>query len=207
MTTSKGQGFVLLLAVEEASRAPSLRQRLSLILPRASIVAADTTALAEEKLPRADAVLIDSGPRAQATVETLRVLRARGFDGPILLVTAVPDDAALRGTAHALGVHIVGRERLDGSPSELAEALTTALKKEPEVTAELRQARRIFAAGQSALSLQHSINNPLAALLAEAQLLQLEELTADQRGAVDRMVELCRRVVALVRRLDALSES
>jgi len=207
MTTSDRQRFVLLVAVEEESRASSLRQRLSLILPRASIVAVDTAALAEEKLPRAHAALIDGGPTARTTVETLRVLRARGFEGPIVVVTSVPDDGALRATVDSLGAHIVGREPVDGSPSELAEALTAALESEPEVTTELRQARRIFAAGQSALSLQHAINNPLAALLAEAQLLQLEELTAEQRGAVDRMVELCRRVVALVRRLDALSES
>ena len=122
-------------------------------------------------------------------------------------MTAVPDDAVLRATAESLGARTVARELIDSSPSELAAALTAALESQPDVTAELRHARRIFAAGQSALSLQHAINNPLAALLAEAQLLQLEELTAEQRGSVDRMVELCRRIVALVRRLDALAES
>jgi signal transduction histidine kinase len=71
--------------------------------------------------------------------------------------------------------------------------------------AEVAQARRVFAAGQAALSLQHSINNPLAALLAEAQLLELEELPKEQREAVGRMIELCRRIVALVRQLDALA--
>ena len=207
MITSDKKAFVLLVAVEEESRAPSLRQRLALILPRASIIAVGTAALAEERLPRADAALIDGGPTARTSVETLRVLRARGFDGPIVVITAAPDDAALRETAGFLGARVVARGRVDGSPSELAEALTAALESDPGVTAELRQARRIFAAGQSALSLQHAINNPLAALLAEAQLLQLEELTAEQRGSVDRIVELCRRVVALVRRLDALSES
>ncbi|HKN65108.1 MAG TPA: histidine kinase dimerization/phospho-acceptor domain-containing protein [Gemmatimonadaceae bacterium] len=207
MMTSDRKGYVLLMAVEDENRAPSLQQRLSLILPRASILSVDTTALAEEKLPRADAALIDGGPNARATVETLRVLRARGFDGPIIVVAAAPDDAALREMADSLGAGVVERARVDRSPLALAEALTAALESEPGVTAELRQARRIFAAGQSALSLQHAINNPLAALLAEAQLLQLEELTAEQRGSVDRMVELCRRVVALVRRLDALSES
>jgi signal transduction histidine kinase len=204
---SDRKSFVLLLLAEEENRASSVRQRLSLILPRASIVAADTAAVAEEKLPRADAAWIDGGPTARQTVETLRVLRARGFDGAIVVATAVPDDTALRETADSLGARLVARERADGSPSELADALTAALESDIGVTAELRQARRIFAAGQSALSLQHAINNPLAALLAEAQLLQLEELTAEQRGSVDRMVELCRRVVVLVRRLDALSES
>jgi nitrogen-specific signal transduction histidine kinase len=71
--------------------------------------------------------------------------------------------------------------------------------------AELAQARRIFAAGQAALSLQHSINNPLAALLAEAQLLQLEEMPKEQQQSVERIIELCRRIVMLVRRLDALA--
>jgi len=207
MIPSDQKSFVLLLVVEEEDRAASVRQRLSLILPRTTIVTASLESLAAESLPRADAALIDGGATPRATVETVRVLRARGFDTPIVVVTEVPDDSALRATADSLGARAVARALVDGTPSGLAEALTAALDGESGVTAELRQARRIFAAGQSALSLQHAINNPLAALLAEAQLLQLEELTAEQRGSVDRMVELCRRIVALVRRLDALAES
>ena len=207
MMTSDQKSVVVLLVAEEENRTPSFRQQLSLILPWASIVTADFAALAEEKLPRADLALIDGATTARATVETLRVLRARGFEAPILVVTPVPADAALRATVESSGAHALTRELADGAPSELALALRAALDSESAVTAELRQARRIFAAGQSALSLQHGINNPLAALLAEAQLLQLEELTADQRASVDRMVELCRRIVALVRRLDALAES
>ena len=51
--------------------------------------------------------------------------------------------------------------------------------------------------------LQHAINNPLTALLAEAQMLELDPLTDEQRHSVERMVELARRLVALTRRLDA----
>jgi signal transduction histidine kinase len=204
--TSEHKSFVLLLVVEEQTRAGILRPRLSMILPRTSIVTADVAALGEETLPRADAALIDGGAAAKATVETLRTLRARGFEKPMLVVTPVPDDTALREVLDSLGAGAVARAQVESSPSELAVALTAALDSEAGVTAELRQARRVFAAGQAALTLQHGINNPLAALLAEAQLLQLEELTAEQRGSVDRMVELCRRIVALVRRLDALSE-
>ena len=204
--TSDQKSSVLLLVVEEG-RAGILPPRLSMILPRTSVVTADAAALAEGTLPRADAALIDGGATAKATVETVRTLRARGFEGTMLVVTPVPDDGALRATMESLGAHAVARDLVDRSPSELAVALTTALDREAGLTAELRQARRIFAAGQAALSLQHAINNPLAALLAEAQLLQLEELSAEQRGSVDRMVELCRRIVGLVRRLDALAES
>jgi signal transduction histidine kinase len=50
---------------------------------------------------------------------------------------------------------------------------------------------------------QHSLNNPLAALLAEAQLLAMETtLDPEHRAAVDRMTELVRRLIALVRGLD-----
>jgi hypothetical protein len=48
---------------------------------------------------------------------------------------------------------------------------------------------------------QHALNNALAALMAEAQLLELEELTAPQQEAVARMVELCRLMAGLIREL------
>lgn len=51
---------------------------------------------------------------------------------------------------------------------------------------------------------QHSLNNPLAALLAEAQLLAMETtLHPEHRAAVDRMTELVRRLISLVRGLDS----
>lgn len=48
-------------------------------------------------------------------------------------------------------------------------------------------------------SLQHTLNNPLAGLLAELQLLQMEPLTAEQQESVARAVGLCRRVIQIVR--------
>jgi signal transduction histidine kinase len=50
---------------------------------------------------------------------------------------------------------------------------------------------------------QHSLNNPLAALLAEVQLLAMETLDPEHAEAVDRMTELVRRVITLVRDLDS----
>ncbi len=56
--------------------------------------------------------------------------------------------------------------------------------------------------------IQHQLNNPLAALLAEAQLLGMEpELGAEQRAAAARITELTRRVIALVRDLDTIAGS
>jgi signal transduction histidine kinase len=54
--------------------------------------------------------------------------------------------------------------------------------------------------------IQHQLNNPLAALLAEAQLLGMEpEQGAEQRAAAARITELTRRVIALVRDLDTIA--
>ena len=64
---------------------------------------------------------------------------------------------------------------------------------------------RLTALQKHAARLQHSMYNPLAALLAEGQLLSMdEELSGDHRESVDRMIALTRRVIGLVRELDEL---
>lgn len=53
--------------------------------------------------------------------------------------------------------------------------------------------------------LQHEINNPLAALLAEAQLLNLEPtLGLEHQKTVQRIIDLTRRVADSVRKFDEL---
>ena len=64
---------------------------------------------------------------------------------------------------------------------------------------------RVTRLQKQAARLQHSLNNPLAALLAEGQLLSMEDdLSDEQRESVDRMIELTRRVIVLVRDMDEL---
>lgn len=48
-------------------------------------------------------------------------------------------------------------------------------------------------------SLQHTLNNPLAGLLAELQLLEMEDLPDAHRAAVERCITLTRRLVQIVR--------
>jgi signal transduction histidine kinase len=79
-----------------------------------------------------------------------------------------------------------------------------AMPDDPEIEPperELRRVRRQFALGEAARSAQHDLNNPLTALLAEVQLLELEALAPEQRAAARRIVELARRVAAVARRL------
>jgi signal transduction histidine kinase len=71
-----------------------------------------------------------------------------------------------------------------------------------ELRRELWDTRRRLAVAEVALQLQHALSNPLAALLAEAQLLELEQLLPEHRTAVHRIIELCRRMSATLRTLD-----
>lgn len=58
-----------------------------------------------------------------------------------------------------------------------------------------------FPTGPGAVALRHALNNPLTAILAEAQLLQLEHLSQEHQEAVARIVEQCRRLVSITKRL------
>ena len=65
--------------------------------------------------------------------------------------------------------------------------------------------RQLETLQRQAARIQHEINNPLSALLAEAQLLSLEPtLGAEHRAAVEHLIELTRRVISRVRALDAI---
>ena len=61
--------------------------------------------------------------------------------------------------------------------------------------------QQLIALGTATSQIQHTLNNPLTALLAEAQLLEMEPLADDHRAAVKRIIELCRRMVGMVRGL------
>ncbi|MEX2182462.1 MAG: hypothetical protein WD771_10500 [Gemmatimonadaceae bacterium] len=47
--------------------------------------------------------------------------------------------------------------------------------------------------------LLHALNNPLGGLLAELQLLEMEDLAPAHREGVERSIALCRRVIQLVK--------
>lgn len=68
---------------------------------------------------------------------------------------------------------------------------------------ELRRVRAQLALGEAARTLQHAFNNPLTALMAEAQLLEFEALPDEARGAVRRILDLTRRLATLTKKLGA----
>lgn len=189
----------LAIAASDDERAAGLAALLGALVPRARI--ARLAAGPVSRPPDAGAVVLDA---ASGGMDMARRLRAAGYEGALVLATqsSMSDDA--QAEAARLGV----AECREGE--ELGACLAQALSTIPDGSSmgeALRQSRRLLAAGTVALRLQHAINNPLAALLAEAQLLEMDELNEEQKAAVRRMVELCRRVNALVRELDGITPS
>ena len=188
--------------------AAALAQTVASILPGALVEVGDVSTV--RSLPEADCITFDGTEQYDEAVATLRLLRARGCHCAAIMVVAdnggrSPDDGARLGIARHIAQAELGREL----PNALREALrldelaatSTAAARALKV---LRQSQRLMAAGEYALKLQHSLNNPLAALLAEAQLLELEELAPDHRRAVERIIELSRRVIEVTRSLEGI---
>ncbi len=162
-------------------------------------------------LERTDCVLIDATIGDETGVAVLRRIRAAGYGGAAVILTgASAGDGASRQDvidASALGARFVAREEI---VPLLGEAVANAMAVAghgtgaEQVRDALRRTQRLVAAGEIALRMQHSLNNPLAALLAEVQLLGMEPLDDEHQEAVERIVELCRRVIGIVRRLDGV---
>ncbi|MGH7623531.1 MAG: response regulator, partial [Gemmatimonadaceae bacterium] len=71
----------------------------------------------------------------------------------------------------------------------------------------LASARWMAGIGQTALAIQHEVNNPLAALLGNVQLMLMDDdLTRDVRNLAEDMLKQARRVAAVVKRLSVLEQ-
>jgi signal transduction histidine kinase len=109
-------------------------------------------------------------------------------------IICIAPDSASAATARRILVAALP----DAAVGELA-----ATPKPPGTTqtldGELRRVQRAVAVGERSAHWQHTLNNPLAALLAESQLLEMEPLSPDHHESVHRIVELCRRLIELVR--------
>jgi signal transduction histidine kinase len=183
---------------------PLLPETAATLLHGAIVTVSDTAV--ERGIPEADCVVIDTRIHGVSGIEVLQGLRARGYPGGAVLL--VEDSGALASAALRYGAtQIVERAAL---VHDLAPAVVRAVREAgpeevgAEAMRELRRAQRLMAAGEVALGLQHALNNPLAALLAEAQLLEMEPLDIEQLGAVRRIVAQCRRVIAVTKRLEGI---
>ena len=190
----------VLVASSEGSFALSVRDIVAAQLPNATCEIVDPSRLRPK--PDAAALVIDCRGGGPDGVKLAGRQRAIGFAGAIVLVSPPieqPENAGARA-----GFTVVSPDRLatDLMP-QLAEQLRFA---ESPYAPQVIRARRLVAAGEIAQTLQHSLNNALMGLLAEAQLMQLDQPSSAHAAALERMVALCRTMVAITRKLDGLSE-
>ena len=154
--------------------------------------------------PVADGVVIDARASASNGTALAARIRAMGFAGATIVICDDPGDGDGKGAFAATGAaHI--------APDTLANQLIPCMGEllalaGSEHAPQIMRARRLIAAGEIALGFQHSLNNPLAGILAEAQLMQLDPLPPEQHAALDRIVALCRRIIDLGRSLDGMGE-
>ncbi|HEX6052991.1 MAG TPA: hypothetical protein VFZ21_27175 [Gemmatimonadaceae bacterium] len=218
MTERIGELLTLACVADESATAAVLHEALAGLFPHAIVTRVDTGA--ERTLPPSiDCAVVDASVRGEDGVDVLRRLRARGYVGAAVLMTdgarpTVDDHAA---SAHRLGARSCAFDATFSA--SLGQAVVDALRASggaggatedspwTRAVRALRHNQRLVAAGELAMRLQHSLNNPLAALLAEAQLLELEELAPDHEASVKRIIELTRRVVEVVRGLDGVARA
>lgn len=189
-----------------ASRAAALASAVRSVVPPAVVEAADLQVLA--RVPEADLFVVEGVADPPQALDLLRLLRARGGTAPAVLV-ARGEPVPAGDEAHRLGaVRVAPSDRLAQTlPNAIEEALSLSERAatDPdfaELLAAVHEARQLAAAGAIARRVRHDLNNPLGALLAEAQLLELEDMPPAHREAVGRIIDLCRRVIAVARRLE-----
>jgi signal transduction histidine kinase len=214
MTVRSERPLTLGCVADQSLSAAALREAIATLLPSASIVGIDTNV--ERVLPAGiDCAIVDASVNDANGIDVMRALRARGYAGALVLVVdpAAPLSASDEATLARAGARACA---LDEGLASLAAAVADAMLAHgggadagaaSHAIKSVRQTQRLIAAGELAMRLQHSLNNPLAALLAEAQLLELETLEQDHRESVERIIELCRRVIDVVRGLDGVGRA
>jgi len=210
MTQPTERALSLACVADQSHAAATLHEALLSLFPGAAVQRVDTGV--ELMVPDAvDCAVVDATVNGADGLDVLRRLRARGYAGAaVLIVDAARSSEVDPEAADRLGARSCSlAESIAPLGSAVADALQVRGGESGETALRaLRQTQRLLAAGEVAMRLQHSLNNPLAALLAEAQLLELETtLPADHRESVGRIIELSRRVIDVVRGLDGIGRA
>lgn len=153
-------------------------------------------------------VFIDATGDAAAASEAAQRLRASASRAALAFVVSARDEALAKRGALVGAVEQIETRALGAAMAGTIERAVGGTGWSDELLAardELRRTQQLLAAGEIAVGLQHAMNNPLTAVLAEAQLLEMEPLPPETATAVRRIIESTRRLVALVRQLDAVS--
>jgi DNA-binding response OmpR family regulator len=159
-------------------------------------------------------IVADDLPHASG-IDVCRHVRAHpSGDGQTFILVVVSDEAhdrlALLLDAGA-DDFILTDSHVSGLPARLAARTTIAERRiatdaaRRRAEAALAEAQRLAGIGEMAMALQHQINNPLAALLGHAALIEQELYDpGEERALLAVIVEQAHRIADVVKRLSAL---
>jgi signal transduction histidine kinase len=209
-TTDGTRAARVVCVSEDLIIALQTQELVTSFVPGAEVDVADPSSV--RGVPDADCIVVVPHQGATATaLEIVRAWRSRGSTarGVIVAANISPEEQV---EAQRLGVArvIETKDLAHVLPAALSlglqlEKLALESERAAELLRSIRHAERLMAAGEIALHMQHSLNNPLAALIAEAQLLEMELLEPEHASSVQRMIELCRRVIGVTKALDGIS--
>ena len=196
---------------------PVLRLMVGSMVQKAGneVVAVADGAAALDALEKSEfaLVVIDWEMPGHTGVDVCRVLResARNSNAYVLMLTSRDSGSDLLGALEA-GVDDYVNKPV--SPDLLEVRLAIADRRiaqnraRREAEAAVQRSRYLAGIGETTLAIQHEINNPLAALMAHAELLRMESAerspsSADELDHVDVILDSTRRIASVVRRLVA----
>lgn len=157
-------------------------------------------------------VVLDWEMPQRSGIDVCRTLRDsdRNHDAYVLMLTSRDHSSDLLGALQA-GVDDYVNKPI--TPDMFAARLAIAERRidqdrrRREAEDAVARNRYLAGIGETTLAIQHEINNPLAALMAHAELLRMESpggnASADERDHVDVILDSTRRIAAVVRRLVA----
>ena len=183
-----------------------MRESVAAALPTAAF--SDVAPDALSTLPACALIFIDATSDVAAAGEIARQLRAGASRSALVFVVTARDELLATTSASVGAVEQIETRLLGPAMAGTVERAVGGSGWNDDLLAardELRKTQRLLAAGEIALGLQHAMNNPLTAVLAEAQLLEMETLPTEIATAVRRIIESTRRLVALVRKLDVVA--
>jgi len=158
-----------------------------------------------------DCVLLDLGLPDARGEESVRRLRERAPDVPLVVLTGLGDVVVAQRCVQLGAQEFLEKGRLDART--LAQAVQLAMLRVSEGRArrELRQADRLRAVGMLAAGIAHEINNPLTYLEVNLEHVR-ERLSAPEPGqppldAVDECRDGVRRISRIVRRLNSFARA
>ena len=179
-----------------------VRETLATMLPSATL---ERVAVGRARASKADAMIVDASVGGRTGVGAPQEIRAAGYGGAIVLLAPACDAALEQRLLAFTPTECVALPAMASAMPAALAALSARAAPDGElgvVERELRRTQQLIAMGEATARIQHTLNNPLTALLAESQLLEMEDLAEDHRAAVRRIIELCRRLVGMVRGLD-----